>query len=85
MLTQLAKTKLDALISEACDAQYKLEFTPSTTDELANSLTFLDEIQERVRKTFHVSLAIVRIPTMQCFTVRRHQPSLLSSVPSSAI
>ncbi|XP_029289697.1 LOW QUALITY PROTEIN: dynein heavy chain 6, axonemal [Cottoperca gobio] len=48
MLTQQAKTKLDAVIGEACDAQYKLEYSPSTTMELANSLTFLDEIQERI-------------------------------------
>ncbi|GAA6230347.1 dynein heavy chain 6, axonemal-like [Lates japonicus] len=48
MLTQLAKRKLDAIIAEACEAQFKLEFSPSTTDELANSLIFLDEIQERI-------------------------------------
>ncbi|XP_071360020.1 dynein axonemal heavy chain 6 [Trachinotus anak] len=48
MLTQLAKSKLDAIITEACEAQYKLEFNPSTTVELANSLIFLDEIQDRI-------------------------------------
>ncbi|XP_045894233.1 dynein axonemal heavy chain 6-like [Micropterus dolomieu] len=48
MLTRLAKRKLDAVIAEACEAQFKLEFSPSTTAELANSLTFLDEIQERI-------------------------------------
>ncbi|XP_037621211.1 dynein heavy chain 6, axonemal [Sebastes umbrosus] len=48
MLTRLAKTKLDALIAEACEAQYKLESSPSTTAELATSLSFLDEIQERI-------------------------------------
>ncbi|KAG7222944.1 hypothetical protein INR49_015971 [Caranx melampygus] len=47
MLTQLAKKKLDAIIDEACDAQFKLEFKPATTTELANSLIFLDEIQKR--------------------------------------
>ncbi len=55
MLTQLAKRKLDAVIAEACEAQFKLEFSPSTTAELANSITFLDEIQERVRHAFHVN------------------------------
>ncbi|XP_040003149.1 dynein heavy chain 6, axonemal [Xiphias gladius] len=48
ILTQLAKRKLDAIIAEACEAHFKLEFSPSTTAELANSLIFLDEIQERI-------------------------------------
>ncbi|TDH16419.1 hypothetical protein EPR50_G00020980 [Perca flavescens] len=48
MLTKLAKKKLDAVISEACEAQFKLESSPSTTAELANFLTFLDEIKERI-------------------------------------
>ncbi|XP_029013318.1 dynein axonemal heavy chain 6 isoform X2 [Betta splendens] len=48
MLTHLARAKLDAVIAEACEAQLKLEFSPSTTDELVNSLFFLDEIQERI-------------------------------------
>lgn len=51
MLTQLAKRNLDAVIAEACEAQFKLESSPSTTAELADALTFLDEIQERVRNT----------------------------------
>ena len=54
MLTKLAKRKLDAIISEAFDAQFKLEFSPTTTAELASSLMFLDEIQERVRLKYHV-------------------------------
>lgn len=53
MLTQLAKKKLDAVIAEAADAQFRLESDPATTVELANFLTFLDEIHERVRLTFH--------------------------------
>ncbi|XP_059179969.1 dynein axonemal heavy chain 6 [Centropristis striata] len=48
MLAELAKRKLDAVIAEAYEAQYKLEFSPSTTAELASFLTFLDEIQERI-------------------------------------
>ncbi|XP_047430741.1 dynein axonemal heavy chain 6 [Mugil cephalus] len=48
MLTRLAKKKLDAVITEACEAQFKLEFRPSTTTELASSLIFLAEIQERI-------------------------------------
>ena len=52
-LSELAKRKLDAVIAEACEAQFKLEFSPSTTAELANFLTFLDEIEKRVRCTFH--------------------------------
>ncbi|KAK5899926.1 hypothetical protein CesoFtcFv8_009352 [Champsocephalus esox] len=48
VVTKLAKKKLDAVIAEACKAQYKLEGTPSTTEELAQSLITLDEIQERI-------------------------------------
>ncbi|XP_070782457.1 dynein axonemal heavy chain 6 [Enoplosus armatus] len=48
MLTQLAKRKLDAVIAEVCEAQFKLEFSPSTAAEIADSITFLDEIQERI-------------------------------------
>lgn len=50
MLTQLAKRRLDAVNAETCEAQFKLESSPSTTAELAEYLTFLDEIQERVRR-----------------------------------
>ncbi|KAK0138380.1 Dynein heavy chain 6, axonemal [Merluccius polli] len=49
ILPLLAKKMLDAIVSEAQDAQFKLQFTPSATTEFVNSLTFLDEIQERVR------------------------------------
>ncbi|XP_030047949.1 dynein axonemal heavy chain 6 [Microcaecilia unicolor] len=48
MLPDLAKKKLDAIIAEAQDAQFKLEFSPSATLEYVNSLIFLDEIQERI-------------------------------------
>ncbi|KAM9770210.1 dynein axonemal heavy chain 6 [Menidia menidia] len=48
MLTQQARRKLDVLLAEVCEAQFKLDFHPSTTDEMANSLTFLDQIQERI-------------------------------------
>uniref|UniRef100_A0A8K9XJ36 Dynein, axonemal, heavy chain 6 n=1 Tax=Oncorhynchus mykiss TaxID=8022 RepID=A0A8K9XJ36_ONCMY len=48
MLPLLAKRKIDAIIAEAQDAQFKLEFIPSATTEFVNSLTFLEEIQERM-------------------------------------
>ncbi|XP_021113900.1 dynein heavy chain 6, axonemal [Heterocephalus glaber] len=48
MLPRLSKKKVDAIISEAQDAEYKLEFIPTTTTEYVNSLVFLDEIQERI-------------------------------------
>jgi len=54
MLTQQARMKLDAIIAEVSEAQYQLESSPSTTAELANSLTFQDEIQKRVRHTFNI-------------------------------
>jgi dynein heavy chain len=43
-----ARKEVDRLIAELQDGQFKLEFAPSTTIEFVNSLTFLDEIQERV-------------------------------------
>ncbi|XP_043915244.1 dynein axonemal heavy chain 6 [Protopterus annectens] len=48
MLPVLAKRKMDAIIAEAQDAQFKLECIPSSTSEYVSSLLFLDEIQDRV-------------------------------------
>lgn len=48
MLPCQSKKTVDAIISEAQDAEYKLGFVPTTTIEYVNSLIFLDEIQERV-------------------------------------
>ncbi|MGH0158034.1 UNVERIFIED_CONTAM: hypothetical protein FKN15_035545 [Acipenser sinensis] len=48
MLPVLAKKKMDAIIAEAQDAQFKLEFVPTATTEYVNGLLFLDEIQERI-------------------------------------
>ncbi|KAM6942307.1 LOW QUALITY PROTEIN: dynein axonemal heavy chain 6-like [Lycodopsis pacificus] len=48
MLTQQARVKLDAVIAEVCEVDYQLESSPSTTAELANSLTLLDGIWERI-------------------------------------
>lgn len=55
MLPHLSKKKVDAIISEAQDAEYKLEFVPTTTIEYVNSLVFLDEIQERVSWLSHIT------------------------------
>uniref|UniRef100_K7FYG4 Dynein axonemal heavy chain 6 n=1 Tax=Pelodiscus sinensis TaxID=13735 RepID=K7FYG4_PELSI len=48
MLPVIGKQKVTAIIAEAQDAKFKLEFLPSTTTEYVNSLIFLDEIQERI-------------------------------------
>ncbi|XP_038058161.1 dynein heavy chain 6, axonemal-like isoform X2 [Patiria miniata] len=48
ILPKLSKRRVDKLIAEAQDAQYKLEIIPSTTNEFVEALTFLDEIQERI-------------------------------------
>ncbi|XP_039271711.2 dynein axonemal heavy chain 6-like [Styela clava] len=48
LLPKLAKQNMDKIISEAQDAQFKLELAPSTTYEFVESLTFLDEIQDRI-------------------------------------
>lgn len=49
ILPEIAKKKTDALIAEAQDATFKLESKPKTTIEYVDSLTFLEQIQERVR------------------------------------
>ena len=43
-----ARKEVDRLITELQDAQFKLEIEPTTTLEFVQSLTFLDEIQERI-------------------------------------
>jgi len=46
----LARKEVDRLIAELQDAQFQLEFGPTTTIEFVKTLTFLDDIQVRVRK-----------------------------------
>lgn len=48
MLPIIAKKKVTAILAEANDAKFRLEFYPTTTIEHVASLIFLDEIQERV-------------------------------------
>jgi len=48
ILPKIAKAKTDALKTEAQDATVKLETKPETTLDFVDSLTFLDEIQERI-------------------------------------
>ncbi|KAG7458844.1 hypothetical protein MATL_G00224900 [Megalops atlanticus] len=48
MLPVLAKKRMDDIIAEAQDAQFKLMTTPATTAEFVLSLTFLEEISERI-------------------------------------
>lgn len=48
ILPVIAKKRTDALIAEAQDATFKLELKPKTTIEYVESLTFLDQIQDRV-------------------------------------
>ena len=43
-----ARKEVDRLIAELQDAQFKLELIPTQTLEYVESLTFLDEIQERI-------------------------------------
>ncbi|KAJ8313399.1 hypothetical protein KUTeg_009027 [Tegillarca granosa] len=48
MLPVLARKEVDRLIAELQDAQFKLEFVPTTTIEFVQNLTFLDDIQIRI-------------------------------------
>ncbi|CAF5146548.1 unnamed protein product, partial [Rotaria magnacalcarata] len=47
-MPKIAKAKTDALKAEAQDATVKLETKPEATLDFVDSLTFLDEIQERI-------------------------------------
>ncbi|KAF7660832.1 hypothetical protein LDENG_00274280 [Lucifuga dentata] len=49
ILTLRAKRMLDAVIAEASEAEFKLEFIPSDTVEFVDYLTFLDEISKRIK------------------------------------
>lgn len=80
MLTKLAKRKLDAIIAEALEAQYKIESRPSTTTELFSSLIFLDEIQERVRYKIHSNSSFFSCYFYSIYS--RHLLALLSSLLS---
>jgi dynein heavy chain, axonemal len=48
ILPMLAKNKTDSLIAESQQATFKLESKPTTTLDYVNSLTFLEEIQQRI-------------------------------------
>jgi len=48
ILPMKARSEVDRLLSELQDAQFKLEFEPTTTIEYVESLMLLDEIHERV-------------------------------------
>ncbi|XP_030595591.1 dynein heavy chain 6, axonemal-like isoform X2 [Archocentrus centrarchus] len=48
MLTQLAKRKVDTIMAEVSEAEVKLGLHRSTTAELADFLTFLDEIENSI-------------------------------------
>ncbi|XP_037662920.1 dynein heavy chain 6, axonemal isoform X2 [Choloepus didactylus] len=61
MLPRQSKKKVDAIISEAQDAEYKLEFIPTTTIEYVNSLVFLDEIQERIESLEEEANVVVQM------------------------
>ena len=52
ILPMKARSEVDRLLTELQDAQFKLEFEPTTTIEYVQSLTLLDEIHERVSLSY---------------------------------
>jgi len=52
MLPKLSRSHVDRLISELQNAEFKLEFLPTSTLEYVESLNFLEQIQERVSSIF---------------------------------
>ncbi|XP_044299896.1 dynein axonemal heavy chain 6 isoform X2 [Varanus komodoensis] len=61
MLPVIAKKKVSAILAEANDAKFKLEFLPTTTTEYVLSLTFLDEIQERIETLEEESTVVTKM------------------------
>jgi len=59
MLPTLSRSHVDRLISELQNAEFKLEFLPTTTLEYVESLNFLEEIQKRVSVMSFFSLLIL--------------------------
>ena len=59
ILPKLAKKRVDGLMEFCQDAQFKLEITPTTTIEYVESLTFLDEIQEKVKASYFVFFQVI--------------------------
>ena len=43
-----ARKEVDRLIAELQEANFKLELGPTNTNEFVESLSFLDDVQERV-------------------------------------
>ena len=52
MLPKLSRGHVDRLINELQNAEFKLEFEPTSTIEYVESLNFLEEIQERVSRNY---------------------------------
>ncbi|XP_037090817.1 dynein heavy chain 6, axonemal-like, partial [Pollicipes pollicipes] len=48
IMPAVTKARVEALITESQDAHYKLEITPTTTEEYVTFLTFLDDISIRI-------------------------------------
>jgi len=59
MLPTLSRSHVDRLISELQNAEFKLEFLPTTTLEYVESLNFLEEIQKRVSVMSFFSLLLL--------------------------
>lgn len=49
ILPRIAKRQTDSLIAESQEAIFKLDSKPTTTLEYVDALTFLEQIQERVK------------------------------------
>lgn len=56
MLIQQARKKIDALLAKVGEAKFKLEYCPCITEEIAEQLIFLDEMEDGVRSKFLLSL-----------------------------
>lgn len=50
LLPDLARKHMDDLINEVQDSQFRLEFSPGTTMEYVEYLTFLEDAQDRIEK-----------------------------------
>lgn len=74
MLAQLARKSLDAVSTAVYEAQFQLKaLPPSTTSELGNYLSFLDDIKDRVKLLCYLFLQNQQIKLFSTLATAEHR------------
>ncbi|TRY65354.1 hypothetical protein DNTS_005929 [Danionella cerebrum] len=70
ILPRMAKKKMDNIITEAQEAQFKLDMVPMVTIEYVNSLNFLEEIQKRIEVLEAETMRVCEMyKLIECYSV----------------